>query len=241
MFADNPLGVDSDKDELAEVSIDLGAPIFRPRPGKAPDTRAVEDEWGQWEDLGIQTALDFTKDEPREMTFGRRIALSLMSRSWYNPRVNVAPPLKGGNLDDTNGVVENSNAAIEVQNKPIVGPSLERAWGYFEHVTLPRYISSNKRKGCCDRAGLLSANLEKANSGEQYLKSKLYDPIFTPLNQMGDFGLGFGLYFATLRVLMIVMFCAGLVSIPNLIYFSGSDYSDGQEGVHWALKGSVSN
>jgi hypothetical protein len=43
-----------------------------------------------------------------------------------------------------------------------------------------------------------------------------------------------------LRAAAIVTFCAGLVSVPNMLYFSGPKYSNKQEGVYWALKGSVS-
>jgi hypothetical protein len=109
-----------------------------------------------------------------------------------------------------------------------------------------RYIATlddkEYRKGCSclDRMKLLNAKLEKAESGEMHMNSKLYDPIFTPLSQMGDFGLGFGLYFATLRAVAVVTFLGGLVSLPNILYFRSSGYSNGQEGVHWALKGSVS-
>ena len=30
--------------------------------------------------------IDFLKDKPSSMTYGRRIALSLMKYTWYNPR-----------------------------------------------------------------------------------------------------------------------------------------------------------
>lgn len=56
---------------------------------------------------------------------------------------------------------------------------------------------------------------------------------------MGDFGLGIGLYFSTLRALTILTFLAGLLNIPNLIYYSSDEYSDGQHEVPNLIKGSA--
>lgn len=67
---------------------------------------------------------------------------------------------------------------------------------------------------------------------------------------MGDFGIGVGLYFSTLRFLAIVTFIAGCMQIPNIIYFA-TDYTGAQntfsaEGFdfnnrmkEWALRGSA--
>jgi hypothetical protein len=56
---------------------------------------------------------------------------------------------------------------------------------------------------------------------------------------MGDFGLGIGLYFSTLRAMTVLTLLAGLINIPNLIYFSGPDYSESQPGVNPLLQGSA--
>ena len=42
-------------------------------------------------------------------------------------------------------------------------------------------------------------------------------------------------YFSTLRAITILTFFAGLLNIPNLMYFSGPDYSNGQPGVDATL------
>lgn len=177
---------------------------------------------------------DFEKDVSGEMTFGRRIALSLRKRSWYYPGDKKVQPAESSE----HGVVESK--AEEKENIP----SLEQGWAYFEHSVLPRCIVRDEKgqeenRSFIHRIRLLNSKLEKAEPGERHLNTKLYDPIFTPLSQMGDFGLGFGLYFATLRAVGIVTFIAGLVSLPNILYFRSSDYSNRQEGVHWALKGSA--
>lgn len=56
---------------------------------------------------------------------------------------------------------------------------------------------------------------------------------------MGDFGISWGMYFSSLLYTAILMFLAGLMNIPNMIYFASNEYSDSQEGVSWYLKGSA--
>ena len=75
--------------------------------------------------------------------------------------------------------------------------------------------------------------------GENDYETTLYSPITTPLSQLGDFGLGMGLYFATLRYCGLLLVIAGLMNIPNFIYFSSDAYSEGQENVRLTLQGSA--
>jgi Calcium-activated chloride channel len=115
-------------------------------------------------------------------------------------------------------------------------PSLERAWAYFEHVALPRYIverqSAEKvKKNIIHRAVRKcfckgDKQLQRAEPGEKQYETALYQPIFTPHKQLGDFGLGVGLYFSTLRAITIITLLAGILNIPNFIYFSSSQYND---------------
>ena len=55
-----------------------------------------------------------------------------------------------------------------------------------------------------------------------------------PHKQLGDWGLGIGLYFSTLRAITVLTLLAGLLNIPNLMYFS-RDYSDDQPGLRSVL------
>lgn len=71
------------------------------------------------------------------------------------------------------------------------------------------------------------------------LRTKLYSPIFTPLGQLGDFGIGVGMYFSLLFSLMILTFLAGLMSIPNIAYFASDSYSESQPGLEGLLVGSA--
>jgi hypothetical protein len=81
----------------------------------------------------------------------------------------------------------------------------------FEHVALPRHLVKPKdpvkknivvrcfRKLFCKG----SKELTRAEPGEREYPTKLYEPVFTPHKQLGDFGLGIGLYFSTLRAMMV--------------------------------------
>jgi Calcium-activated chloride channel len=153
-------------------------------------------------------------------------------------------------------------------------PSLERAWAYFEHVALPRYIvekeeeqfeqdqqeqqqqangvgggdntngitstaaatttttvPKKKKKNIlhrCIRKCFCKGNkqLQRAEPGEKHFDTALYQPIFTPHKQLGDFGLGVGLYFSTLRAITVITLLAGILNIPNFMYFSSTQYND---------------
>ena len=76
--------------------------------------------------------IDFLEDESSEMTKARRIALKLLQQKWYNPNAH---------LDDH--AIESSRIAIvgEVNHEL---PSLKRAWAYFEHNTLARYVVADE-------------------------------------------------------------------------------------------------
>lgn len=226
LFSDHPDLDDSDAGKKNKWFFDV--PID-------PTTSSLSHRF-QGKDYGVENlpVRDFEKDPTWDITYGRKIALSLRKQSWYYPGDKRVQPEKSSE----NGV-ESKAEKNEI-------PSLEQGWAYFEHVILPRYIvndgrGQDLRDSFLDRVKLLKSTLEKAVPGEMRLNTKLYDPIFTPLSQMGDFGLGFGLYFATLRAVGIVTFIAGLVSLPNILYFRSFEYSNRQEGVHWALKGSVSS
>ena len=151
---------------------------------------------------------------------------------------------------DNLGYLDSNGNALSPQSQGTAGyparvtvrehPSLERAWGYFEHVALPRHIVKDKpdapRKNILHRfirKCFCKANkqLDKAEPGENHLPTSLYSPIFTPLKQMGDFGLGIGLYFSTLRAITVLTLLAGLINIVNFQYFNSSVYSDGQAGL----------
>lgn len=191
--------------------------------------------------------IDFLMDHPYEMTFGRRIALSLANYTWYNPSLNkVANKTREEDLDDVFPQESQTKKARD-KMEALTSISLQEAWAYFEHAILPRYVNDklfHKDQGfwsrLADKYRQAQMLLEIAESGEASLNTRLYSPVFTPTKNMGDFGLGFGLYFSTLQGLSFLLFVAGCLNIHNIIFFAGEDYSDSQPGVKLLLKGSVS-
>lgn len=85
---------------------------------------ATEDEKQEEQSASSTESIDFLKDPISEMTSGRRIALWLLKYKWYNPQLKLDIQEE---RDD------------EVLAEPLIEqarPSLEKAWAYFEHVTL---------------------------------------------------------------------------------------------------------
>jgi hypothetical protein len=169
--------------------------------------------------------VDFLQDNPASMTYGRRIALFLSTRSWYDPQLKSR--LKDDIGPEQPPLLERRPPKITRKENP----SLAKAWAYFDHFVLPRYIVA--QDGSFNRH-----DLKRAEPGECAHPTRLYHPLCTPLSQMGDFGLGVGLYFSTLQALTLLTFLAGLLNFPNFIFFSGPLYSQSQKGVDNLLKGS---
>ena len=69
--------------------------------------------------------------------------------------------------------------------------------------------------------------------------TRLYSFMWTPLSLMGYFGLGIGLHFTFLRACAILCLIAGLINIPNILYFFSPEYSNSQPNVKYYLKGSA--
>eukprot|EP00804_Cyclotella_cryptica_P013285 CCRYP_018642-RA/>CCRYP_018642-RA protein AED:0.04 eAED:0.04 QI:382/1/1/1/1/1/4/1250/711 len=185
--------------------------------------------------------IDFLKDDKREMTYGRRIALSLINKKWYNPKAgvkseesNTAGEMKQNSQKPVDSSSSNEDNFDAMMSNP--HPNLEKSWAYFEHVTLYRYLLSPDET--IDKGSKMSvlveafrkmfmksnAKLERAEPGENDDPTRLYSPIFTPHSQLGDFGLGIGLYFSTLRAITLITFAAGLLSVYNIVYFASSEY-----------------
>ena len=118
-------------------------------------------------------------------------------------------------------------------------PSLEKAWAFFEHVTLPRYTVDEDYMGTGNRKRK-SYQVARAEPGEDQDKTLLYDPIHTHSSQLGDFGIGVGLYFSTVRAVAVLLLLAGILNIPTMLYFSSEKYSpDGHRGINYPLRGSA--
>jgi hypothetical protein len=132
--------------------------------------------------------INFLNDDKKEMTWGRRIALSLMDKKWYNPRAGEedAPP-------EAPAVPETATDGRGVsERKGLEKPSLAKAWAYFEHVALDRHIVEPKTTPRTKNIFLRiihkfqkgDKKLEKSEPGDSSGKTSLYSPVFTPHAQV---------------------------------------------------------
>lgn len=189
-------------------------------------------------------------DDPSQMTKGRKLALKWEKKRWYNPRVRG----KDGEDDMTHFQDNNANDGVEValdetNNGKIPPPSLEKAWEYFEHIVLPRcYVDNPKPEGYTipsqdgDTSGDMISkgqsqgqNLLRAEPGEHERPTKLYPVFGTNDEDMGDFGIGIGLYFNTLKFLSILFLVVGLINVPNMIYYASDAYEGNGSGIDMSL------
>mmetsp|Transcript_1802 Transcript_1802/g.3646 ORF Transcript_1802/g.3646 Transcript_1802/m.3646 type:complete len:736 (-) Transcript_1802:1158-3365(-) len=213
--------------------------------------------------------IDFLKDNPDGMTFGRRLALHLMQYQWYYDPEQIDDKSRhqknkdnSSDGDDSPKVDRQAHAAsiraASIEAYPFTvadlgRPSLAKAWAYFEHFTLARFVkigdsterapvpngSNNKQASFPSNNNTNTKTFDRAKTGEQDVVTQLYSPWYTPHKELGDWGLGVGIYFTTLRFLAGIFLLASLLSIPNIVYYSGPDYSDRQPDVPFHLKGSA--
>jgi len=186
-----------------------------------------------------QPKIDFLKDDITEMTVGRRIALKLMDRPWYNPALNDREEEEGAPAESASKKEEESNSSRTLddfdEDVGFENPSLEKGWAFFEHQALYRYTISEgydmdkPKKSLCTRlfrALFVNKNkkYDRAEPGEDEVPSRLYN-FSTPHDQLGDFGLGIGLYFSSLRILIVISLICGFISLPNMLYFASDEYN----------------
>jgi len=112
-------------------------------------------------------------------------------------------------------------------------PSLSKAYAYYEHVSLPRHFSGEGEAAHVQR---------RAEPGESTAQTELYSPFLAPSNVFIEWGIGVDLYFSTLRIVALILFIAGLIHLPNLLFYR-NDYSDARDDamadLTWSLMGSA--
>jgi hypothetical protein len=130
------------------------------------------------QDVNGEEGVSFLKDDPKEMTIARRIALGLLDRKWYNP--NAGKPTIDVQASFHGSVIR-------------LAPSLKRAWAYFEHVTLVRYFITGENRNAFEmslwgrfRYASTHADeeFENAMPGEKRRATRLYDYLATPHMQV---------------------------------------------------------
>lgn len=171
------------------------------------------------------------EDAVKDMTYGRRLARHLSKYAWYNPHVN----------DEQESINTVVNGQVEVLE--VTPPCLDSAWAYFEHYSLPRHLlpesdatlavwNDSKRWSGFVKRKENRDTLLRAQYGERDEPTRLYNFITTPESEFADFGIGLAIYFWTVRMLAIIMFIAGCINIPTMIFFSSTEYSEqGQSNV----------
>jgi len=154
------------------------------------------------------------------MTYARRISDFLSRYSWYFPNNNT-----NTNTNTTTG--DDSDR-----------PHLDIAWENFEHIGLPRCFKKERMGGSTvvnresiglhkmmKNGGSGGGKYDRAEPGATSKPTRLYPVWSTPLVDMGDFGIGVGLYFSALQYFAITAFLAGVINIPAMIYLNGDEYS----------------
>jgi len=156
------------------------------------------------------------RDHPRHMTLARRMARNLSQYHWYHPRRD--------DVDEVQGTSSSRSApsSTTTSSTSTSLPKLDSAWAYFEHFVLPRHFAQSE-EGSKDK-------LQKAEPGEASAETRLYNVWSTPEKDLADMGVGIGIYFFTLRCLAIVLLLAGLINIPNLMFYNSSYYNDDESG-----------
>ena len=113
--------------------------------------------------------------------------------------------------------------------------SLDKAWEFFEHVTLDRYEVENEDSEYTVEGTKL---LKRAVTGERDKKTKLY-PIFGRESHLEDFGCGIAIYFRTLRTLSVVFLIAFLINLPLWFFYDSPAYSLNQNDIPLHVRGSA--
>ena len=102
-------------------------------------------------------------------------------------------------------------------------PSLSKAWAYYEHITLARRFVAVGQEDA----------VQRAEPGEKEADTDLYDLLRTPESALNEWGIGCGVYFFTVRACAIILLLAGLINVPNIMYYSSEAYNGpgGQAGL----------
>jgi hypothetical protein len=111
-------------------------------------------------------------------------------------------------------------------------PDLAQGWAFYEHVTLPRRFVTDQTA---------ETTFERAEPGEEDHATELYSPLATPERALNEFGIGIASYFASLRIMAIAVAIAGVISLPNILYFRSEAYNGegGQSNLSFLLQGSA--
>jgi hypothetical protein len=81
--------------------------------------------------------------------------------------------------------------------------------------------------------------LRLAEPGEKE-DTELYNPLRTPQSSLIEWGIGIDLYFSSLRIMAGFLLIAGLINLPNILFYASKDYSEnGKDHLSFSLKTSM--
>jgi hypothetical protein len=81
--------------------------------------------------------------------------------------------------------------------------------------------------------------LRLAEPGEKE-DTELYNPARTPQSSLIEWGIGIDLYFSSLRIMAGFLLIAGLINLPNILFYASDEYSrDGKDDLSFSLKTSM--
>ena len=162
---------------------------------------------------------------------------SASSSPTYNGRDRGGRPNRSNNVS----VYENDETSTDAGDDAVSnGDSDVDDWLYTSSKQ-PKYerVGVRNKSGHKQQRMAHKGNLERAKPGESNFPTRLYSPLFTPMSQLGDFGIGVGLYFSSLRIVAFITLIAGCINLPNILYYASDEYSNSQPGVNYLLKGSA--
>lgn len=93
--------------------------------------------------------------------------------------------------------------------------NIDKAWAYFEKITLPRRMKDDNNDSAYVRAP----------TGTNDKPTFLYPAWTTASKDLADFGTGIAVYFSTMRALILIMVVAGFLYTPTFLYYKSDAYS----------------
>ena len=140
------------------------------------------------------------QDEVKDKTIGNKIATYLSDFKWYNPSIALeeVEQITAGDAIPSSEEEGGPETNVTLCDPP----SLTAAWEYFEHLILPRRLADG-----ASRTKVMNAKYQRAEPGAKKA-TKLYPVWDTPLDDMGDFGIGVGTWYIIYSILF-AMICYG--------------------------------
>jgi len=178
--------------------------------GELPFNSSLEAATDSTLDYFVKEDHDSTKSRPRLL-----VERKLCKYSWYNPHI------KDQKEDNGRDQGEIGNMESETFNNDSI-PSIQRAWAFYEHFTVPRHKDLKHSNSRRFRSPI--GSIDKTDS--------FYSIWSTPIRDLESFGIGMVLYFDMLKFIAIILFTIGLINIPNILYFGSQEYSGGKSGGH---------